>query len=147
MKGYEGTVVFVSHDRYFIDELATKVFEVVDGTVRAYPGNYEEFLRAKSRQMEPEAVAVAAVVEKVVEERSQGVKRVNPMKVKQLEDRLGQVEAEIAKQEAIVADCESKLSNYVSAEESQRVATQAAEARTVIEKLMLEWETVSEQLN
>ena len=147
LKGYEGTVVFVSHDRYFIDELAAKVFEVADGTVRSYPGNYEDFLRAKSREVVPEAVAVAVVAEKVIEERSQGIKRVNPMKLKQLEDRLGQVEAEIAKHEAVVANCEAKLSNYVSADESQRVAAQAAEARAAIEQLMLEWETVSEQLN
>ena len=147
LKGYEGTVVFVSHDRYFIDELAAKVFEVADGTVRSYPGNYEDFLRAKSREVVPEAVAVAVLSEKVIEERSQNIKRVNPMKLKQLEDRLGQVEAEIAKHEAVVANCEAKLSNYVSADESQRVAAQAAEARAAIEQLMLEWETVSEQLN
>jgi ATP-binding cassette subfamily F protein 3 len=147
LKNYEGTVVFVSHDRYFIDELAKKVFEVGNGTVTVYPGNYEEYLRAKSKQVEvPEVVAV---VEKqtVVEEKSQSAKRVNPMKVKQLEDRLVAVEAEIAKREAAVASYEAELSNYVSADESQRIATEAAKEREAIEALMLEWETVSEQLN
>src|SRR5438309_9800440 len=41
---YTGTVVFVSHDRYFIDKLATRVFEIGDGRVEVYPGNYEDFL-------------------------------------------------------------------------------------------------------
>src|SRR5215469_15514984 len=44
---YTGTVVFVSHDRYFIDRLATRVFEVGDGRVEVYPGNYEDFLWRK----------------------------------------------------------------------------------------------------
>ena len=40
---YTGTVVFVSHDRYFIDKLATRVFEIGEGRVEVYPGNYEDY--------------------------------------------------------------------------------------------------------
>ena len=46
LKGFTGTLIFVSHDRYFIDALATKVAEVGNGTVRLYWGNYEDFVRA-----------------------------------------------------------------------------------------------------
>src|ERR1700731_124811 len=46
---YTGTVVFVSHDRYFIDKLATRVFEVADGHVHIYPGNYEDYLWRKQQ--------------------------------------------------------------------------------------------------
>jgi ATP-binding cassette subfamily F protein 3 len=44
---YTGTVVFVSHDRYFIDRLATRVFEVGGGKVEIFPGNYEDYLWRK----------------------------------------------------------------------------------------------------
>src|ERR1700694_515916 len=44
---YAGTVVFVSHDRYFIDKLATRVFEIGGGKVEIYPGNYEDYLLRK----------------------------------------------------------------------------------------------------
>src|SRR5947209_1378609 len=44
---YTGTVVFVSHDRYFIDKLATRVFEVGGGRVEVYPGNYEDYMWRK----------------------------------------------------------------------------------------------------
>src|SRR5213594_628278 len=44
---YTGTIVFVSHDRYFIDKLATRVFEIGGGHVDVYPGNYEDFLWRK----------------------------------------------------------------------------------------------------
>src|SRR5215468_6218052 len=43
LAGYTGTVVLVSHDRYFIDKLATRIFEIGDGRVEVYPGNYEDY--------------------------------------------------------------------------------------------------------
>src|SRR5436853_1338538 len=43
LAAYTGTVVLVSHDRYFIDKLATRVFEIGDGRVEVYPGNYEDY--------------------------------------------------------------------------------------------------------
>jgi ATP-binding cassette subfamily F protein 3 len=48
LETFSGTVVFVSHDRYFIDKLATRVIEVADGAVTVYPGNYEDYLWRKS---------------------------------------------------------------------------------------------------
>ena len=50
MAAFSGTVVFVSHDRYFIDRLATRVLEVEGGTVTSHEGNYEDYLRRKEAQ-------------------------------------------------------------------------------------------------
>ena len=47
---FSGTVIFVSHDRYFIDRLATRVLEVENGAVTTYEGNYEDYLRKKEAQ-------------------------------------------------------------------------------------------------
>jgi ATP-binding cassette, subfamily F, member 3 len=44
---FSGTVLFVSHDRYFIDRLATRVLEIENGTVASYDGNYEDYMRKK----------------------------------------------------------------------------------------------------
>ncbi|MGD0912224.1 MAG: ABC-F family ATP-binding cassette domain-containing protein [Terracidiphilus sp.] len=44
---FSGTIIFVSHDRYFIDRLATRVLEVENGSVISYEGNYEDYLRKK----------------------------------------------------------------------------------------------------
>ncbi|WP_320055910.1 ABC-F family ATP-binding cassette domain-containing protein [Desulfuromonas thiophila] len=67
LRHYSGTLVFVSHDRYFVDSLATRVLEVADGRVTSWPGNYEDFLRAKQAlgqgghaQLRVESCAVAA---------------------------------------------------------------------------------------
>ena len=50
LAAFSGTVVFVSHDRYFIDRLATRVLEVEGGTVTSHEGNYEDYLRWKETQ-------------------------------------------------------------------------------------------------
>ena len=41
---YGGTLIFVSHDRYFVERLATKIIEIGNGTAIAFPGTYKEFL-------------------------------------------------------------------------------------------------------
>src|SRR5579885_1250350 len=61
LQEYTGTVVFVSHDRYFIDKLATRIFEVEDGRVHVFPGNYEDYLwRKNGGGSQPETVAAAS---------------------------------------------------------------------------------------
>jgi ATP-binding cassette subfamily F protein 3 len=53
LQKFTGTVVFVSHDRYFIDKLATRVFEIGDGRVEIFPGNYEDYLWRKEGKSTP----------------------------------------------------------------------------------------------
>jgi len=47
---YGGTLIFVSHDRYFVERLATRILEVGNGTALLYPGTYREFLWSKEHQ-------------------------------------------------------------------------------------------------
>src|SRR4051812_2087995 len=60
LQNFTGTVVFVSHDRYFIDKLATRVFEIGSGRVEVFPGNYEDYLWRKQAQATPADGAAAA---------------------------------------------------------------------------------------
>jgi ATP-binding cassette subfamily F protein 3 len=50
LEDFGGTLIFVSHDRYFVDRLATKVIEVGRGAIEVYPGTYEEFLWSKTQR-------------------------------------------------------------------------------------------------
>lgn len=50
LNNYEGTVVVVSHDRHFISKIANKIVEIVDGTVRLFPGDYHYYLEMKERE-------------------------------------------------------------------------------------------------
>ena len=56
LEDFGGTLIFVSHDRYFVDKLATTVIEIGNGEPLIYPGNYEEFLWSRKQQ----AAAAAA---------------------------------------------------------------------------------------
>src|SRR6202165_631565 len=154
---YTGTVVFVSHDRYFIDKLATRVFEVGDGKVEVFPGNYEDYLWRKQGGQhaaptlddvpgatKPEmggappfdklrAGFLAGVARSgkqtasnpengngTTAETEASKKRLNPIKRKQMEDRVRELERKISGVEAAIADLEMALQNFVSAGESQR---------------------------
>src|SRR5687767_15628685 len=50
LEDFGGTLIFVSHDRYFVDRLATKVVDIGHGDALLYPGNYEEFLWSRKQQ-------------------------------------------------------------------------------------------------
>ena len=160
LQKFTGTCVFVSHDRYFIDRLATRVFEVADGAVNIFPGNYEDYLwrkqngaqaledslRAGLSSAPSAASAAAAVAEAVVEPVTEAKRRVNPMKRKQMAERLAKVEAEVSRTEAVIAESEEALGRYVSAEETQRLSALLDEKRRSLQTLESEWAELSEAL-
>ena len=153
LEKYNGTVVFVSHDRYFIDKLATRVFEIGDGRVEVFPGNYEDYLWRKQRQesgeTEAEQTAWAPTLSDVPGyngQKSQSKKRINPIKLKQMQERHQQVEQGIARLEDGIAECERELQSFVSAEETARWTELLAVRRAELEGLMCEWEGLSQEL-
>ena len=155
LEKYTGTVVFVSHDRYFIDKLATRVFEIGDGRVEVFPGNYEDYLwrkqRKESGENEAEQVAWAPTLSDVPgyngkKIETQQKKRINPIKLKQMQERHQQVEHGIAELETGIAECERELQSFVSAEETQRWTELLATRRGELEGLMTEWESLSQEL-
>jgi ATP-binding cassette subfamily F protein 3 len=152
---YTGTVVFVSHDRYFIDKLATRVFEVGEGRVEVYPGNYEDFMWRK--QGGAEALQKSVVASQATPQPTNGnqapavqndakSKRLNPIKRKQMEDRLGEVEQEISALETAITGCETALQAFVSAEETQRVTQELASRKADLQTRLAEWEELGAAL-
>jgi ATP-binding cassette subfamily F protein 3 len=155
LEHFTGTVVLVSHDRYFIDRLATKVIEVSDGTVHVYPGNYEDYQfrkqqesAAKSAAASTAAASAAPAQEDTSKQESDAgrTKRLNPIKVKQLEDRAAELEAESEQLESEIAELETALQGFVSAEETKRQMDELAEKKTRLDGVLADWEQVSLQL-
>jgi ATP-binding cassette subfamily F protein 3 len=190
LSDFSGTIVFVSHDRYFIDRLATRVFEIGDGKVEIYPGNYEDYLWRKqypvagSQSSEsPQFSALSSQLGQNSKGQMQGrdaaccvskdaatavssrngdrstdsidaepkpaetkSRRLNPIKRKQMEDRLHEIEEEITRAEAAIALCETQLQSFVSAEETQRQTQALANHKSDLQSLMKEWEELSEAL-
>jgi ATP-binding cassette subfamily F protein 3 len=147
---YSGTVVFVSHDRYFIDNLAARVFEIEDGHVHVYPGNYEDYLWRKAggpEQIQAQTAAAVAVPEpEPVAVAADSKKRVNPMKLKKLQERLRAVEQEVASLESQIAQHDAALADFKSMEETMRLSEIVAERRKQLEVRVAEWESVSAEL-
>jgi ATP-binding cassette subfamily F protein 3 len=151
---YTGTVVFVSHDRYFIDKLATRVFEVGNGGVEVYPGNYEDYAWRKQGGAEQlqSAVAVSASVpqpqngnhKQPVEDAKS--KRLNPIKRKQMEDRFRELEQQIGNLEDAIVEHETALQTFVSVEETQRLTQELTSAKAELQKKMADWEEMGQAL-
>ncbi len=174
LANYSGTVVFVSHDRYFIDRLATRVLEIENGAVTAYEGNYEDYLRRKgivcsspslakavsnapqrptARHEKPAPMGTTIVIEGGPEPSGNAAlspairpRRLNPLRQKQMEGRRAFLEEEVPRVEASIAHTEEQLAVYVSAAETQRLTTLAAELREQLAVLTSEWEELMAQL-
>jgi ATP-binding cassette subfamily F protein 3 len=143
---YSGTVVFVSHDRYFIDNLATRIFEIEDGHVHVFPGNYEDYLWRK--QGGPAAVAQPSLTA-LPSRDSNGAgasKRVNPMKLQKIRDRLSKVERQVAALESEIAGHEAALADFKSVEETVRLNELVAARRRELEARVAEWESLSAEV-
>jgi ATP-binding cassette subfamily F protein 3 len=154
---YTGTVVFVSHDRYFIDRLATRVFEIAGGEVNVFPGSYEDYLwrkegkkidltlpglpdlvgeRAPSLQRHdtgplPKAPATPSTVKS---------KRLNPIRLQQIKDRCREIEEQVARREAEIESYAQELTHFRSAADSVRLAKSIKQGREEVAWLMREWE-------
>jgi ATP-binding cassette subfamily F protein 3 len=174
LAAFSGTVVFVSHDRYFIDRLATRVLEVENGAITAYEGTYEDYRRKKEQltfaAAIPEVAAKPQAVAKVkpvangttivieggpddIDDRhapapasGSTTRRLNPIKQKQMEERCAFLEEEIPRIEASIAHTEQQLGVYVSATETQRLTDLSAELRRQLTALTAEWEELTVQL-
>jgi len=158
LQDFNGTVIFVSHDRYFIDKLATKVFEIVDGTLHVFPGNYEEFMLRKQETENPllpkegrngtpnlsngdHLSIIATNADEGV--RATPPKRINPIKLKQLQDRAQELEDEITRLEQGIGECETALLTFVSADETRRQMELRDSRQKELEQAMSEWEEIS----
>jgi ATP-binding cassette subfamily F protein 3 len=157
LKDFTGTVVFVSHDRYFIDKLATRVFEVADGGVQVFPGNYEDYLwRKEGKQVQAPEPAPEQRPEQHSEPRRPAAPsptpkkaapaRLNPIKLRQMKEHRREIEDEITRLEVEIADYEHALANFVSADETVRISDLLNARRTDLVNLMMEWEDVAQTI-
>ncbi len=70
----------------------------------------------------------------------------NPIKRKKMEDRIRELEGEISRAETVIAQCETALQDFVSAEESQRQSQELDQHKTAHAALIKEWEDLSQSL-
>jgi ATP-binding cassette subfamily F protein 3 len=150
---YQGTLLFISHDRAFINALATRVVEVRDGVLRDHTGNYEDFERSAAAppaaSQEPSARAPAPAEQKEVRiaAREQDKQRVRQQV--RARKRLAAVEQEIAQHESALEQLGWRLGDpevHRDGAAVRALEAERGELRGKIEALYREWERLAAEL-
>lgn len=156
---FEGTILFVSHDRYFINRIASKVLEMAPDGATTYLGDYDYYLQklaeaeeiarldaeeaAKQNPSAPLPTSSSPAKNSYQQDKEQQKQR------RKLERRLTEIEKELEKTEAQISELESLLTEptvYQDHEKAYEVNTQLEKQKRAAEKWMEEWEEVSENL-
>jgi ATP-binding cassette subfamily F protein 3 len=143
---FEGTLLFVSHDRYFIDRLATKVWAIEGGALLAYLGNYTEYRTHKQRLMLDSATFGVKTTSS--EKSTQSSAKANGKKVPAAKTRtIEDVEHDIEKAEQHVKTIEEALNQAALQADAAQLAQLSAEyeqAKEQVNMLLAEWEQLAE---
>ena len=150
--GFDGTIVFVSHDRYFIDRLANKVVHVGGGELEVYPGGYEDFLWSRGRRERERASEDRPTVSVALRQALRSAapaerRRMNPLKAEKLRARIGAIEQEIDGLEESCSVLQLELSSVGVGHARRRRVIEELEARQRrIQRHEDEWAELSEIL-
>jgi len=165
-RDYTGTLVFVAHDRYFLEELPNRILEVKDGRVNSYLGNYSDYLYAKQREeklspaemeQEPkqmierieEKERVEGRIEKTARIQKREEERVRTKLEQRLKKRLKELEDLIAKEEGLLKEIEEEMYKPEIGSNYQRLielTLKKKEQSENLEMLYLDWEKLVKEL-
>ena len=154
LKNYTGTVFFVSHDRYFINQTATRVLELTGETIINYIGNYDYYLEkreqltqvyVKKQEDTPVALASAQSEQKM----DWQAQKAEAARIRKLENELKKTEKRIEELEELIAkideDC-AKPENATNSAKLNELAAKRAEYENELEGCMENWESISVEL-
>ena len=148
LEDYEGTVFFISHDRYFIDKIATRILEVTPHGVVSYLGNYSDYMEKKQQLAELEAAKLAeesntTTTNNVTDyQKQKEQRRLEQQRKRQLED----IESKIAAYEEELEYKKAELFQeevYLDTQKSAQVQARIEELEELIMESMETWEELS----
>ncbi len=147
---FTGTLLIVSHDRYFLKRFATRIWELKDGAVREFDCGYEKYRFIREREEEAEQTRTAAEksAQRAAEKAEKSEKSRGSRKDPKLERRMAATEREIAKLEAQLEELDAQMaenaSDYIRLGE---IAAQKDELQQKIDELYADWERMDSELN
>ncbi len=149
LQTFDGTILFVSHDRYFINEVATVIWELEQGRIKQYQGDYEYYSEEVARTETATATTskVSASMETKITEQKAPAKNSRRYSREEAAKLLPKVELQIREQEAMQKLLEQKMSdptNHVSTEQSAALAAEHAAYEENIAELLEKWELLME---
>ena len=135
---FEGVLLFVSHDRYFIEKFAERIWSLEDGTIRDFKCGYSKYRSILEHEAMMKPVEVAAPKPK--KEKPKGG-------TKEIDKLIRRLEREIEKQENLVAELEAKIEvSGADYQELTRLLGEKEEAELQLMDLMEQWETAQESV-
>jgi ATP-binding cassette, subfamily F, member 3 len=148
LRSFPGTVVFVSHDRHFIDGLATRVVEVEAGGLTSYHGDYEYYLAKKEGTAVEPSTSILDPRSSLPDSKEERLKQREDDKQRQRgerakQKRLEEIEAAIARSEKALKELEEKLADQSLASDYaalQKLGAEHSAAEAELERLYGEWE-------
>ncbi|HEX8377606.1 MAG TPA: ABC-F family ATP-binding cassette domain-containing protein [Pedobacter sp.] len=149
LQQYEGTLIAVSHDRYFLDNVANKIWYIENQQIKSYPGTYAEYEEWQSKRP-PVIEKPAAPVkkeEKAVEKHPANDEKAKNLK--KLNSNLQQLEEKIADLESDIRDIEAELGDdnlYQDSTKLDSVNKRYQSAKETLHQAQAEWEILAEQI-
>ena len=139
LSDYEQTLLFVSHDRYFIEKFATRVWELRDGQITDYRGSYGEFRAWRDRQ------TLVGQIEKQREREQPKEKKGRPERPKNNDKAIQKLEREIARLEEKIAELDREAeANGSDYQKLMEIAAEKEEQEAALLELYERWEALSE---
>jgi ATP-binding cassette subfamily F protein 3 len=136
LQDFEGTIVFVSHDRYFIDAIATRLWSIEDGAVTMHLGNYSDLERRRQRAARPVVAPEPRKSGRSVGPAGAGATAKPGSSVDVVEDRIDEIEAEVRRIEEQLADHQT----YDDPAKVAELAQAHEDASRRLRALYQEWE-------
>jgi len=146
LSGFGGTIITVSHDRYFINRVADRVIEMRPDGVTEYMGNYDDYLEKKNRPVEQEAVQGKTKTELEKEKRRE---KMNKQALRQLKVRAQEAEKAISVKEEEIAMLEEQMADpdlYSDNKKAAEVQKAYQQAQNDLARLYEEWEAAEAAL-
>jgi ATP-binding cassette subfamily F protein 3 len=153
LQQYEGTFIVVSHDRYFLDNIANKIWFIEDHKIKVYPGTYAEYdVWQAKRKLEPKVSAPAPQPKK--EEKKEPVAANKPdddksKQLKKLNQDLAKMEEQIAGLEKTIKQLEAQLADdklYTDAKKAQEVNEAYQLKKLDLKEVQSKWEMLAEHI-
>ena len=148
---FDGTVLVVSHDRYLINEVASRIWEIEDHQILDYKGNYEFYLEEKAKREETAGIVIRDAGKpwdgkvKRQPEKNKAIRRRSPAQLQELIDK---VELRLREQEAMLGYLDRQISipeNHLDLEKSKAMAAEREEYVKNIDELVQKWEELLEE--
>ena len=144
---FGGTIITVSHDRYFINRIANRIIEMRPDGVTEYIGNYDDYIERKNR---PVAVEVEAGKTKTELEKEKRREKLSRQALRQLKIRAQEAEKAVGVKETEIAELEAQMADpslYSDAQKSADVQRAYQKAQQALQTLYEQWEAAEAALS